>query len=204
LFFPGKYDRNLPITKRYWFKANIWIGILNFVGNYFWTHYFYNLLGAAYTMETYRINDVPYLMFFCTQAYFTMYHALTNYIQRCFYHHWPKPSWGRFIALCILIFALSWVTAFMETWTIQHFPYYTHKNKSMMYTVGSVVYGIYFIVSFPMFFRLDENAGEDWPISKVIIDALGSCMLVTILLDFWRLYVGGIVGDAYSGVVVGA
>jgi cycloeucalenol cycloisomerase len=71
-----------------------------------------------------------------------------------------------------------------------------------MYTVGSVVYGIYFIISFPMFLRLDENAGEDWPISKVVIDALGACMAVTILLDFWRLYVGGIVENG-GGVVIG-
>lgn len=164
-------------------------------------------------MDTYRINDVPYLMFFCTQAYFLMYHALTNYIQRWFYHVFPKPTWTRFILLCILIAVLSWITAFMETFTIQHvcaflslltkqFPYYTHQNKALMYTVGSVVYGIYFIISFPMFLRLDENAGEDWPISKVVIDALGACMAVTILLDFWRLYVGGIVENG-GGVVIG-
>ncbi|KAL0488995.1 cycloeucalenol cycloisomerase [Acrasis kona] len=202
LLFPGQADKHLPITKRYWFKANIWIGILNFVGNYFWTHYFYNLLGADYTMDTYRINNVPYLMFFCTQAYFTMYHSLTNYAQRIFYYYFPKNTWTRFFLLCVLIFVMSWVTAFMETFTIQNFPYYTHKNKSLMYTVGSVVYAIYFIVSFPMYLRVDENIAEDWSISKVSIDALGGCMLVTILLDFWRLYIGGIV-ESNNFVVIG-
>jgi hypothetical protein len=33
------------------------------------------------------------------------------------------------------------------------FPYYTFKNKEYMYKVGSACYGIYFIVTFPMYFR---------------------------------------------------
>lgn len=36
----------------------MWIAIFGFVGNYLWTHYFYRLLGAAYTIRTYRLNDV--------------------------------------------------------------------------------------------------------------------------------------------------
>jgi cycloeucalenol cycloisomerase len=39
-------------------QANIWIFILSFIGNYVWTHYFYNLLGASYTFEAWRLNDV--------------------------------------------------------------------------------------------------------------------------------------------------
>ena len=195
LLFPGKADRNLPITQRYWFKANIWVAIFNFVGNYFWTHYFYNLLGAKYTMETYRINNVPYLMFLATQAYFTFYHSMINVVLRVFYSAWPKPSKLRFIAVSLLIFALAVFTAYMETFTIQEFPYYTHKDKFLMYTVGSVFYSLYFVVSFPMFFRMDEDPKDKWPISRVIIDSLGAAMLVTILLDFWRLIVGGIVPD---------
>lgn len=194
LLFPGKADRNLPITQRYWFKANVWIAIFNYVGNYFWTHYFYNLLGAEYTMDTHRINNVPWLMFLATQAYFTFYHSLTNVFLRLIYTTWPKSTNTRFI--CIALFILVWAvfTAFMETYSIQYFPHYTHKNKFLMYTVGSVFYSIYFVVSFPMFYRLDEHPEEQpWPMSKVIIDSLGSAMAVTIMLDLWRLYIGGII-----------
>ncbi len=38
-------------------------------------------------------------------------------------------------------------TAFMETFTIASVPFYTHRDKWGMYTIGSVVYGIYFYVS---------------------------------------------------------
>jgi cycloeucalenol cycloisomerase len=195
LLFPGKADRHLPITQRYWFKANVWVAIFNYVGNYFWTHYFYNLLGAKYTMDTYRINNVPYLMFLATQAYFTFYHSLINVVLRMFYSSWPKPSTTRFIAVSLLVFSLAVFTAFMETFTIQAFPFYTHKDKLYMYTIGSVFYSLYFIVSFPMFFRMDEDPTDKWPLSRVIIDSLGSAMLVTILLDLWRLAVGGIPGS---------
>lgn len=39
--------------------------------------------------------------------------------------------------------------------------------------------------------RLDEGA-ERWTWSQTAIDSLGSCMLVTIMLDLWRLTVGGV------------
>ena len=53
-----KADRAKPLEKRYWVKANIWIAILSFIGNYLWTHYFYTILGAAYTFPSWRLNDV--------------------------------------------------------------------------------------------------------------------------------------------------
>ena len=42
--------------------AQVWIAIFSFVGNYFWTHYFFQLLGAAYTFPSWRLNDVRPLL----------------------------------------------------------------------------------------------------------------------------------------------
>ena len=44
----------------------------------------------------------------------------------------------------------------METLTIAHFPYYDFEDRDMAYTVGSAFYGLYFVVSFPVYFALDE------------------------------------------------
>ncbi len=63
-------------------QANVWIAIFSYVGNYFWTHYFYKVLGAAYTLKAHRINDVPIVMFLMTHAYFNFYHALSNVLLR--------------------------------------------------------------------------------------------------------------------------
>jgi hypothetical protein len=39
-------------------QMNVWQAIFGFIGNYFWTHYFFNLLGAAYTLPSHRLNGV--------------------------------------------------------------------------------------------------------------------------------------------------
>lgn len=54
----SRADGDRPWTQKYWVKANVWIAIYSFVGNYFWSHYFYKLLGAAYTFPSWRLNDV--------------------------------------------------------------------------------------------------------------------------------------------------
>jgi cycloeucalenol cycloisomerase len=80
--YTSQEDANKPITQRHWFKANVWNFIYSHIGNYFWTHYFYRLLGARYTFESWRLNDVPYCLFLITQAYFILYHALSNKVNR--------------------------------------------------------------------------------------------------------------------------
>ena len=126
-----------------------------------------------------------------------------------------------------------------------------------MYSVGSLFYAIYFFVSFPMFFRMDEDTkvpyrwlgwlaggrtlgclhrppclpgtarrpggnlslvastasrpadvpdqrpslqAKPYTLWRTAVDALAAGMLVTCLLDFWRIGLGGIVaGGAGSG-----
>ena len=36
------------VTYRYWFKANLYIAIFNFAGNYFGSEYFFDVLGMVY------------------------------------------------------------------------------------------------------------------------------------------------------------
>ena len=48
-FFPLEGDADLPWTERYYLVSNVWVAIFSFVGNYFWTHYFYTVLGASYS-----------------------------------------------------------------------------------------------------------------------------------------------------------
>ena len=59
-----------------------------------------------------------------------------------------------------------------------------------MYSVGSLFYAIYFFVSFPAFYVMDEYPRQRWTLLGAARDALASGMLVTILLDLWRLGIG--------------
>lgn len=210
-------EKEKPFSQRYWFRANVWIFVLGYVGNYFWTHYFYTLLDAIYTFRAHRINDVPIAMFLATHPYFMLYHTLTNMALR----RWHTsvlaaklPAVLKASTTCALVVLMAWVTAFMEAFTIQGFPYYAIKDRSYMYTVGGIVYGIYFVVSFPMHLRMDGEkealdrelqavregkagdkkaaaatpaAGKRWSLSQCAIDSLAASMLITILLDLWRI-----------------
>ncbi len=74
--------RTLP-TAPYWLKANVWIAIFGFVGNYFWTHYFYTVLGARYLFPvTWFLNGVPLLCYLITHAYFISYHTFATVLLR--------------------------------------------------------------------------------------------------------------------------
>lgn len=210
---PCAADAALPLSRRYWVKANVWVAIFSHVGNYFWTHYFFNLLGARYTFRAHLLNGVPVALYLMTHAYFCFYHALANVaLRRVESALAGRSLLLRKIARAAAVFVLAYATALGETLTIAHFPYYTFVDRSRMYTVGSLFYALYFWVSFPLFMRIDEHdwAGKNkkggkggdgggpdrWSLGAVALDALAAGMLVTILLDAWRLVVGGIVDDS--------
>ncbi len=108
-----------------------------------------------------RINDVPITCYLMTHAYFIFYHSLTNLILRRLRRSIASlPHLVSFSISALVILILAYVTAFMETFTISNFPYYSFENRNFAYTVGSAFYAIYFIVSFPMFLRIDEHPGS--------------------------------------------
>ncbi|CAM9766812.1 unnamed protein product [Choristocarpus tenellus] len=103
---------------------------------------------------------------------------------------------------------MAYTTAFMETLTISSFPYYTFEDRDMAYVLGSAFYGIYFIVSFPMFYAFDEwpkqenqevtgngaglhgSVGEDRTLWGTAVNSMGASMLILTLLDLVRLVLG--------------
>ncbi|KAF7052654.1 hypothetical protein CFC21_060721 [Triticum aestivum] len=136
---------------------------------------------------------VPHTTFFLTHACFLFYHMASNMTLRRLRHstaHLPQSIRWLFEAAWIL--ALSYFIAYLETLAIANFPYYEFVDRDIMYTVGSLFYAIYFLVSFPMFSRIDEKA-EKWDLPRVAVDALGAAMLVTIILDLWRIFLGPII-----------
>ena len=188
-------DEEAPLLERYSLKANVWLVIFGFTGNYWYTHYFYSVLDAAYTMPSYRLNGVPIAMFCATHFYFCFYHALSNAMIRKIRSTY-EPSIARFVFLTLAIASLSYATAFAETLTISRFPYWTFADRDLAYTLGSAFYGLYFIVSFPAFYVLDElpfsvvdnrRSSRTHSFPEVIASALASSMAVLFLLDFVRI-----------------
>jgi cycloeucalenol cycloisomerase len=129
---------------------------------------------------------VPIPFYFATFFYFTTYHALSNAILRRITTGYRADGWRR-LYLVSAVFVLSYFTAFMETLTISNYPDYSFEDRFMAYTVGSAFYGIYFLVSFPAFFRLDESPGTELSMYQSVFDACGAGMIVLTLLDVVRL-----------------
>lgn len=200
LRYPCAHDLQRPIHQRFWFKANIWIVVFTFYGNYFWTHYFYNLLGARYLFDSYYFNGVPVVTYICTYFYFTFYFSFINVALRSIHRKSLNVSseTARSLVWYGSIAVLSYVTALFEAVSIQHFPLYTYTRKDLFFTIGSVVYALYFVVGFPMFFEMDER--HQVGIKYVVYSVFAACAMVTLLLDLWRLFIGSIydIGSSFT------
>jgi len=176
-------------------RAQVWVAVFGFIGNYWYTHYFYSVLRARYTMPSWRLNDVPIAMYFATHFYFSSYHVFANLALRKLRTRYAAGA-ARDLLFVGLVLSMSYAVAFMETLTISHFPYYDFEDRALAYTVGSAFYGLYFVVSFPIYFALDE-ATWSTPLApgrsliEVALSSLGAGMAVLLLLDLVRL---GVVG----------
>lgn len=211
ILFPSlTCDQGKPIVERYSFKANIWMLIFGFIGNYWYTHYFYNVLKASYSMKSWDLNGVPIPMFFATHFYFCFYHTLSNLALRKVATTYA-PDWVRWLYTVALVSTLSYITAFMEAFTISGYSCYQFADRHAAWVYGSAFYGIYFLVSFPMFLRIDE-ADEDesaqgltpktrstrttstlpktFSVFDTVVESLASGMAVLLILDMVRVYMG--------------
>ena len=193
--WPLPAEKNLPLTMRYSFKANVWIACFSFIGNYWYTHYFYSVLKAFYDFPSHRLNNVPICLYFATHFYFVTYHTFSNLILRQIETRYNSSFW-RTVLFWAAVVTFSYFTAFMETLTISSFEHYGfYVQRSKIYTLGSAFYGIYFLVSFPVFYRIDEKVDRKLGVAlhsiyQVIMEVMGSGMLVLLLLDFARLALG--------------
>ncbi|GMH72321.1 hypothetical protein TrRE_jg5929, partial [Triparma retinervis] len=170
-------------------RCTAWIASFSFIGNYFYTHYFYAVLGARYTFVGVRLNDVPVGMYFATHFYFTSYHALSNCLIRYIDRTYVADSF-RLAHKVLAVFTMSYFTAFMESLTISHFPYYTFEDRESVYVVGSLFYAIYFFFSFPMFYHFSERRwgkGEGSGVWEAVVNSTSCGMMVLICLDFCRV-----------------
>lgn len=192
----GSPDTKRPLLQRYSFKANLWLAVYSFIGNYWYTHYFYSVLRAKYTMPAHRLNNVPLALYFATHFYFSTYHVFSNLLLRKIKTTYV-PGMARTILYVSAVLTFAYFTAFMETLTISAYPDYSFEDRNMAYTVGSAFYGIYFIVSFPAFFLFDECIDQPakgkqqqrrvtaW---DTVVSSCGYGMMIMILLDAVRLY----------------
>jgi cycloeucalenol cycloisomerase len=95
----------------------------------------------------------------------------------------------------VTVTAVFW--AWMETWfyfkaAANNMANVWYVDLERMLAWGSWFYALYFVVSFPMVYRLDETAaGARWPLSRVVIEASAVGMLTLFLIDLATHALGG-------------
>lgn len=206
-----------PWYRSYWFKYNVWIFLFVFVGTYFLTHYFFDVLGMNYGFPT-RWNlgaalvgrsrqEIPAFMYPLTQAYFVTYHVAMLVVLRRLRNALGVPPPGARgaasvtplparIALAVVTLALAYAVAFGETWfmaidALRGYFSYTDKPRMLLY--GSLFYSCYFLVSLPLLARLDEPPSPPATLGRAALDSLAAGMLVFFLLDALAWIAGPIV-----------
>eukprot|EP00039_Didymoeca_costata_P010650 m.144157 g.144157 ORF g.144157 m.144157 type:complete len:275 (-) comp14911_c0_seq2:2356-3180(-) len=171
----------------YWLKYNLYCGVLMFQGSYFITHYFYTVLGARYTVPTgdgrWEFNNVPICMYLLAHPYFCTYHVIAERIINF------SQLQGMFNVLLILL--LAFITAILETLSIEAFPHYNYPDRDAFLTKGSAFYSIFFVFSYPMYVELAKN-GQTWSLWHTVVHSMGCAMLIMTTMDFWRLFLGPI------------
>jgi cycloeucalenol cycloisomerase len=133
---------------------------------------------------------VPVIMYLYTQAYFMTYHTSAVVVLRRIRTSRFRGGWFLWaVTVCVIAYAWAWTEtrAMANPWIEEQFRY---QDLARMLRYGSIFYACDFIVSFPMFHRLEEPPDDHWTLGRICTSALAAGMLVFLLLDFWAGIIG--------------
>ena len=185
----------------YWFKFNLWILIYSGIGSYFLTEYFFDVLGMVYnyphltwTFDSELVGSgkqvVPLTMYLHAHYFFIGYHTTAVIVMR---RVRTSPLNAHPVVGALVVAAAAWFWAWAEirlTTSPSLADQFRYEDLAWALRWGALVYACYFIVSFPMVYRLDEDADEPWSLGRTANEGLAAGMLTFILLDLATKWVG--------------
>jgi len=190
-----------PWHRTYWFKFAVWMFVFAAVGTYFLTEYFFDVLGMVYhfpqlswSFDSVLLGSgkqtVPIIMYLHAWYFFATYHTCSVIAIR---RVRTSRLGGSFVAITAAVLATAWLFAWAEVFfttgeSVAH--QFRYEDMPWMLRWGTWFYACYFVVSFPMVYRLDEAPEDDWPLSRVVTESLAAGMLVFFLLDLVTMAIG--------------
>ncbi|KAJ4268818.1 hypothetical protein NW762_002888 [Fusarium torreyae] len=187
-----------PWYRRYWVKLNIYIAIIVLFATYFVSHYFFDLMGMRYDFNSkWNFNsdvvgrtggEVPVFMYPLTHANFMTYYTILLVAERAIVQRLQPGRIGRLFVLV----ALSYGVAFGDTFFLASpllSEVFSYADPDRMLKFGSLGYTAYFIGGVPMLKRIDSK-GEDWDLSRVVMEAFAACMGILVLFEIWAKLAG--------------
>lgn len=174
-------DRDRPLHRIYHAKLSLFVAVFAFLGNWFGTRYFYEVLDMHYGFHvTLYWNDVPVFLYPLTAVYFTTYAALWDLgVRAAERRRIPRP-----IAIAIASLAL----AFLETglnanpWMKQSFCY---GDLPFALTFGTLMYGSHFVLAGPLWNGIDETPGRETRLRAAGLAAFAAMMLALSADEVW-------------------
>ena len=191
-----------PWWRTYWCKLNVWIGIYAGVGSYFGSEYFFDVLGMVYNYPqlAWRLDsvllgsgDADGAVHHVSVGALLLRHLPHASASSCCAGCGPRGSFGHAWLWPLVVLAAAYGFAWAETFAMTGgaiAEQFTYRDLPRMLRWGSLFYATYFVVSFPMIYRLDESPGDDWPLRRVAVEALAAGMLLLFLLDALTHFVG--------------
>jgi cycloeucalenol cycloisomerase len=200
----------------YWFKLNLYMAVWVFYATYFHTEYFFEVLGLRYrfpdvtlvfdsalvgpdeTTAAATFQKVPIGMYWNAIAFFVVYHSaavvLLRRVRSATLGLPPaarRGAWALIVAAAALFFAWA-ETRLYVTQAASANVWYVDLPR--MLRLGSVLYALYFVVSFPNVYRLDEEPEEPrWSLSRTVVEASFVAITSLFLIDLWTRLFGPIV-----------
>jgi cycloeucalenol cycloisomerase len=218
VLLPAFLRRNsgIPWHQSYWFKFNLFIFVWTFFATYFHTEYFFQVLGMRYRFPEVTLyldsalcgpdeisalathQKIPPSMYLNATAFFMVYHASAVVAMRAVRSFTTglgelagKFAWAGIVAITAIFWAWG-ETAFYFQLAPNDGANVWYEDLPKMIAHGSWFYSLYFIVSFPIVYRLDERReAERWPLSRVVIEACAVGMVTLLFIDLATWYVGG-------------
>lgn len=218
VLLPAWLRRRAPVPwqRSYWFKANLFMAVWVFYATYFHTEYFFVLLGLRYrfpdvglTFDSALVGPdeasaaadfqkVPVGMYLNSIAFFLVYHSAAVVCMRRVRTAIPAGSalagrlaWAAIVVAAALFFAFAETRLYITDEAVANVWY---VDLAAMLRFGTLFYAIYFLVSFPSFFRLDEHPDQPpWTLARSVIEASFVSITSLLLLDLWARFVGPIV-----------
>jgi cycloeucalenol cycloisomerase len=174
-------DRGRPWHRLYHAKLSLFVGIFAFLGNWFGTRFFYEVLDMHYGFHTSLYwNDVPVFLYPLTAVYFTTYAVLFDLAVRAAARR-GLPRGPAVVVVALLLAMLE--TALNANPSMK--GTFCYGQLGFALTFGTVTYGSHFIIAGPLWHRIDERRGDDTPLREVLGAVLAAMMLILCVDELW-------------------
>jgi cycloeucalenol cycloisomerase len=183
-----------PWYRTYWFKFNLWMLLYSGIASYFLTEYFFDVMGMVYnyphlrwTLDSALLGSgrqrVPVIMYLHAHYFFLTYHTTAVLVMR-------RIRTSRIGGHATVAAATVLATACFWAWAEIYFTtspeiadQFRYEDMTWALRWGALFYACYFVASFPMVYRLDEDPAENWTVGRTCIEALATAMMSFVLLD---------------------